>query len=280
MNNFFFAIIAACAFTSSLLADGWQDKWSEAVILLEKGDGNLRDALIPLNEAILLLEKDNGKSLPHLYVDRARLNLFLHDNQEALDDAEKALKRDVLDLKGKERAIVTKLIANVRLGHLFCAEKDLKAFIKNSNLPFVDIDNSKVIIRNVPENDYYKKMMTCYLIHCGFCYDLEAFQFLKSGILIAESHCGCEKCLAEYAKTRECEACLSLINPTKTNISLEGLVLAAVSYLANEIVQLDDQVAFLKAICHMQNIKSSLEVFDDTFANILKDSKKSVPCWD
>lgn len=280
MKKIIFAAIAACFLINPIFADGWQDKWSEAVLMLEKGESSFIQGNLLLNEAISLAENENSKSLPYLYVDRARLNLALKYDIGALEDAEKALAAEVFDAKGKERALVTKLIANVRLGNLNNAESDLKAFAKNQDLPFVDIDHKKIIVRNVPENEYYKKMVACYLIHCGFCYDFAAFDFLKSGILIAESHCGCEKCLAEYAKTRECDICSSLISPTKSNISLNGLVLAAIHYCANEIVQLEDQAAFLKAVCHMQDIRSSLELFEDTFKNILSSLKKSEIRWD
>jgi len=259
-------------------SENWQDKWSEACFLMEKSQFD--EAKNSLNQAISLMELQDNH--PYLYVDRARLNLLL-GSEDVLGDLDLALSSDQLVSQEKIRAITTKLIVLGRLGSERAILDTIKNFKALVNLPTVEIKDSKLILRNIPNSEYYKKLMTCYLIHSGICYDKDEFTWMKSGMLVAEkiNHCGCQKCIAEYAKTRVCDSCLAVVNPGKENVLLGQLIVEGVRYCGSEVKQLEDQTAFLTALLQIQNMGKSIEFFDDTFDNIFSDIDKSKSIfWD
>jgi hypothetical protein len=271
-------IILAAVLTLSTsfysFAENWQDKWSEFALLMEKNHFN--EAMLPLNEAISLMESENI-SEAYLYVDRARLNLALKENDNVLADIEKALSCSYLGLNEKVRAITTKIMACSRLGDTDSVIDDLKNFEDLTFMPSIEIKDSKLLIRNAPNSEYYRKLMTCYLVHSGVCYDKDEFVWINSSMLVAEkiNHCGCQKCIAEYAKTRDCDACLKVMSPSKQNVSLDDLIIAAIKYCGREVKQLEDQKAYLTALIHIQHLKTGIELFDGTFDAIFEGIDRS-----
>lgn len=262
-------------------AENWQDQWSQSVLLMEKGQ--FAEAKPLLDLSISSMEENADNNQPHLYIDRARLNILLKFDDCVLADLEKALSSEKLTTHEKIRALTTKLMFLGSLGIVDSLSDDLKAFSELVNLPVLELKDSKLIIRNAPNNEYYKNMMTCYLIHCGLCYDKEDFVWLKSGMLVAEkiNHCGCQKCITAYAQTRKCQNCLNEVSPTIENISLENLIIAWMQYCGEEVKQLDDQIACLKALVNIQNCTRSVEVFEHTFDGIFHEIDKSTPIfWD
>jgi hypothetical protein len=258
-------IFAAILFSTSLcFADNWQDKFAEAALTLQKFQ--FEEAKPLLDEAIGLMESEDTTK-GYLYVDRARLQLILNENENVLADVEKAMASDSLDVNEKIRALTTKIIASGRIGECGSAIDDLKAFADLIVLPSVEIKDSKLLIRNAPNSEYFRKLMTCYLMHSGVCYDKDEFVWLNSGMLIAEkiNHCGCQKCIAEYAKMRICDACLKIMSPAKQNVSLDELIISAMKYCSSHVKQLEDQKAFLIALVHIYDMKTSIELFENTF---------------
>src|SRR5690606_3910913 len=151
--------------------------------------------------------------------------------------------------------------------------EDLLAFKELIDLPAIEMKDSKLLIRNIPKSEYYKKMMTCFLIHCGLCYDKDEFEFLKSNMLVAEkiNHCGCQKCIAEYARTRVCDSCNTIVSPGKYNVTTDELIVLAVQHCGKYVKQLEDQVACLIGLAQVQETKTSIEIFEDTLANIFNE---------
>lgn len=248
-------------------AENWQDKWAESVLLMENGD--FVNAKKPLDEAIILMEQEETLH-PYLYVDLARLNLLSEKADEALPYLEKALESHKLSKQEQIRALATKIIAKGFLNRSDTVLDDLLVFKELIDLPVMEMKDSKLFIRSIPNNEYYKKMMTCFLIHCGLCYDKEEFSFLKSNMLVAEkiNHCGCQKCIAEYAKTRVCDSCNTVVNPGKYNVTIDELLILAINHCGKHVKQLEDQIACLTALAQVLETRTSIEIFDDTLANI------------
>ncbi len=258
--------VVLCSF--NIYAETWQDKWSESVLLLDNGD--FVNARQPLDEAIALMEQDESVLHPYLYVDRARVNLLTNRNDQVLSDLEKALQNEKLSKQERIRAIATKLMAKGLLNDSNAVLEDLQVFKELIDLPVMEMKDNHLLIRNIPQSQYYKKLITCYLIHCGLCYDKEEFTFLKSNMLVAEkiNHCGCQKCIAEYAKTRVCDSCNSVVNPGKQNVTTDELIILSINHCGRDVKQLDDQIACLKAICQVQEALTGIEIFEDTMHNI------------
>lgn len=256
-------LITCCFLSSRCFADNWEEKWSDAALNFEKGEWVA--ALHDLDEAI-----DLNKELSYLHVDRARLHLLQGNASLALNDIDIAFSGE-LSRQEKLKAITVKLMASAKLGICEALLSDLNTFKSGCELPLIHTGETKLIIRNVPNNPYYQKIMTCYLIHSGLCYDKEEFNWLKSGSLVAEkiNHCGCQKCIEEYTKTRECDACFSTISPTKSNVTLDELIVAFIKYVSQTVEHLDDQMACLTAACHIQEMGLSIELFDYTFDHII-----------
>lgn len=266
-------ILSLICFSSVCFAKNWQDSWSEAALLLEKGDFTQGKTL--LDEAIAEMEETNDQR-SYLYTDRARVNKILKNEIDALADVEKALSSNMLSTSEKIRALITKILLNANLNQ----DIDLNDFKQLVNLPEMEVKDKQIIIRNTPNNIYYKKLMTCYLVHSAVCYDSGEFEWLKSGNLIAYSHCGCPKCTAEYAKTRECDACKVVVSPGKTNSSLDEFLLAALKYVAENVNQLEDQKACLTALSQLSERPFKMELFENTFDGIFQDIEKTAPFFD
>lgn len=269
MNKSFLTLLMSFFLAFQGYADTWQDKWNDSLILLEKGA--FEEAKLPLNEAISLLEETQDESHPYVYIDRARLHLLLGNDLEVEKDLNHAFTSNQLSGKEKLRALVTKIILNGRFQRFETLSEDLFLFSTMVDMPSFEKVGTKLIFRDIPESEYYKKLISCYLVHTGQCYDIEEIQFFKPNRMIGNTHCGCQKCIGEYAKTRICDGCLGVVSPTKENISIEGLVVALLNYVAKNVHQLEDQIACLKALCQVQATDLSIELFSETFDQIFHD---------
>jgi len=258
--------------SSFSIAETWQEKWSEAASYLETANFNEGKAF--LDEAIVLMEEEMDLNQPYIYIDRARVNIILGSDKEALSDLEKALSSQFLSGEEKIRALTTKIFLNKRLRLDAAVLEDFKTFKQAIEIPKIEIKEKYIIVRNTPKNDFYKKLMTCYLIHSGVCYDAEELKWLNSNTLLANTHCGCPKCTKEYAKTRECDNCHHIVSPTKRTGSLSDFTLAAIQYIAFEVKQLEDQKACLIALCQINGRPYKMELFPDTFESIFQDVKQ------
>ena len=269
----FLTLISSLSF-----AENWQEKWTEAASYLETAEFMTGKTL--LDEAIVLMEEEMDENHPYIYIDRARLNIILGSENKAFLDLEKALASQFLSGKEKIRGLTTKIFLNKRLGLDTAVLEDFKAFKQLMEIPKIEIKEKYIIVRNTPKNEYYKQLMTCYLIHSGICYDAEELKWLNSNTLLANTHCGCPKCTKEYAKTRECDNCHQIVSPTKRVGTLSDFTLAAIQYIAFEVNQLEDQKACLIALSQINGRPYKMELFPDTFESIFQDIKKPALFFD
>lgn len=269
----FLTLISSLSF-----AENWQEKWTEAASYLETAEFTEGKNL--LDEAIILMEEEMDENHPYIYIDRARVNIILGNDEPAYLDLEKALASQYLSGEEKVRALTTKIFLNKRLSLDATVLEDFKAFKQLIEIPKIEIKEKYIIVRNTPKNEFYKQLMTCYLIHSGICYDAEELKWLNSNTLLANTHCGCPKCTKEYAKTRECDNCHHTVSPTKRAGTLSDFTLAAIQYIAFEVKQLEDQKACLIALSQINGRPYKMELFPDTFESIFQDIKPKALYFD
>lgn len=173
--------------------------------------------------AIYSMEESEDLEHPNVYVDRARLNLLLENNELALEDLDKALSNEKITKREKSRAAISRMIARSRLGMDSGVLEDLKLFAENSeNKPTFEKTQKNIIIRNVPDCSCYKNLMTCYFIHSGICLSKNDIQKLKSGIWIVKKNCGCKTCDDILNSDRLCDACGSIIRAQNTKEKIDS----------------------------------------------------------
>ncbi len=210
-----FVLIAIIASFIPILchSEGWQEHWIKAVEYCE--EKNFEEASCLFDLSIQGMEAEGVLDHPHVYVDRARLNLLLNRTEESISDLDKALSNENINAQEKLRALVSRFIARSRLGMEQGAIEDLKTFGElKIDKPTMEITRNKIIIRNIQDCDCYKKIMTCYFIHSGMCESKEDIKMLKSGIWLIEraSDCGCKNCKEKNQEDRICDACGAVVH--------------------------------------------------------------------
>ena len=205
-------------------AEEWQGYWIKAVEACE--EKNYEEAGHLFDLAIETVENAGISDVPHLYVDRARLNLLLNRVELSLPDLDKALSNEKIDYQETLRALLSRFLARARLGMEQGALDDLKRFGDlKVDKPLMEMIKNKIIIRNIPDSDCYSKIMTCYFIHSGMCKSKNDIKMLKSGICLIDraDDSDCESCVEGDTEDRVCDACGFVIKPISENcLTVEG----------------------------------------------------------
>lgn len=204
--------LACVFFCLTAYASDWHDYWIEAVQLCN--DKNYNEAIAMFDQAIACMEANGDVDHPHVYVDRGRLNLLLNRNELALADLNKALSNEKISKPERTRALVSRLMVNSRLGHDQYVLSDLKTFGETyENKPVREETKENIIIRNVPQCNCYRNIMTCYFIHSGMCESKNDIKILDSNIWIIKKacDCGCNECEEKNQTDRVCDACGAII---------------------------------------------------------------------
>ena len=191
-------------------ASDWREYWIKAVEQCDKKEYDTAREMFDL--AVHSMEENKDLDHPYVYVDRARLNLLLENNQLALADLDKALSNTKITKSEKSRAAISRMIARSRLGMDNGVLEDLKLFAESSeNKPIFEKTKEHIIIRNVPDCSCYRNLMTCYFIHSGTCLSKNDIQILTSGIWLVKKSCNCKNCNEIMSNDRFCDACGSII---------------------------------------------------------------------
>src|SRR5262249_41159282 len=138
--------------------------------------------------------------------DRARLYLLLERDSEVLPDIAKALSSEKLSLNERIRAVVTRIMAEARLGMNEDVLKDLDCFseLNKDRMPIKEESDKYIIIRNAPDADCYWNIITNYYIRAGICNSKDDIQRTSSGICIIKK---AEKNEAGNYQNRNCKDC-------------------------------------------------------------------------
>ena len=111
-------------------ASDWREYWIKAVEQCDKKEYDTAREMFDL--AVHSMEENKDLDHPYVYVDRARLNLLLENNELALVDLDKALSNEKITKNEKSRAAISRMIARSRLGMDSGVLEDLKLFAENS----------------------------------------------------------------------------------------------------------------------------------------------------
>lgn len=175
-------------------ADKWEKYWIEAVTNCDQK--NYDKATEMFNFAIACMEKEGDTDHPHIYVDRARLNLLLDRNELAIVDLDIALENSKITQKEKSRAAISRMIARSRLNMDQGVLEDLKVFAETTeNQLSLEVTKEHVILRNSPDCLCFRHLMTSYFVESGICTSENDIQVLNSGIWLIKriNDCGCNQ---------------------------------------------------------------------------------------
>lgn len=196
-------IMLAMLLVFSTVNAAWEDHWVEGVkACYEK---RYEDAEMFFTCAITELQGDSQHA--HVYIDRGRLYLLLERDEEALTDIEKGLS---YNLQGEDqlRAIVSKVTVLYRLGRYEEAEEARAILRTLQHSPQLEVYETKVIIRNVPDCECSKLILRQYLAN-NFCNSIDDV-VVENGIIIANRTKKCD-CVSADSSVRtimaftECE---------------------------------------------------------------------------
>lgn len=216
MKKIIICLYAFVTFSYQIHATEWKNQWMDAVRCCNEKE--YVQAEVFFNQAIDLMEKGGDLEHPQVYVDRARLNILLDKFPESLPDLDKALESSYLAGNEKQRALISRILARSKLQMADGVLEDLKVF-GDAYAPKIEQSEKKLFMRNVPNCDCFKKIMTCYFIHSGICKSKKDVHMLKSGTCIVDKNCGCgckemEEGL-EQQQQKVCDACGETISTLK-----------------------------------------------------------------
>ena len=180
--------LSVCFIFNAAFAGNFDDSWIKAVeyCSLKKFD----QAEMEFNNAINDLEIRNDNSHMHAYVDRARLFMLLERYDEALVDLNKALLSDKLIGKEKVRALLSRMATYANLQMEAEAMSDFAEFKRiDPNFPKSEYMEDRIIIKNAPNSELYKRLITSYFVNSQICENESDIQELPSGIIsIKKNH--------------------------------------------------------------------------------------------
>jgi hypothetical protein len=102
---------------------------------------------------------------------------------EALQDLNFALLSDQLKPKERIKGLYYRMITKMDLGLDYSTDsKEIDRISTNS----YEINETSMIIKDVPDNEFLKEMMTTYLIRSGFCESEEDIKILDSGEMVIQ----------------------------------------------------------------------------------------------
>lgn len=205
MKKYIFALL--CLF--STLAADWRDSWIKAIEACSESE--YFKAEQSFSQAINELEQIEDFDHPYVYVDRARLYLLLEKFPEALLDLDKAISSEKLVNQERIRAVISRIMARSRLGMDQGVLDDLKYFGEiYPNMPKIEETERNLIIRNMPDCECYRDIMTCYFVNSGICNSKDDIKMLKSGICIVNKVCegsADESSIEASFEEKDCDHC-------------------------------------------------------------------------
>lgn len=177
---------------------GSESDWINAVNACEIQDYHSAEHFF--NQAIDDLEVQGDTEHASVYVDRARLYSMQGRHKESLKDLDIAIAQGSLEGSDILRCSVTRILANCNLGNQDAAMIEMRNY-KNIyvNAPILQITETEVIIRNLPECECYRSLAKDLFISIGMVDSESDISFLKSGIMVAkrslkktDCNCGCD----------------------------------------------------------------------------------------
>jgi tetratricopeptide (TPR) repeat protein len=165
----------------SFLQADFQDDWDAGLKYLK--EENFVSAEKELTKAICQLELLQDMSKPIIYIDRSEAYYSLKMYNEALEDLKKALLSTLLKNDERIRGLSYRIIICIKLG--LDHSEDSKEQERISPRSY-EINETSMIIKNVPDNEILREMMTTYLIRSGFCESENDIKILDSGEMVVE----------------------------------------------------------------------------------------------
>ena len=173
-----------CLLTICTLFANWQDHWVKGIGLIE--DKKLDSAILEFNSALTLMNDSEIKEHPYVLIDLGQTLFDCGHYDQSLIILNRALSYELKQCD-KEKAFVTKVFCEARLDMVEDFLRDVDALPNIvSNWNQIEETEDKIIIRNYPDCDCYKKMMTIVYIETGICEKESDIQFLKSGVCIVK----------------------------------------------------------------------------------------------
>lgn len=181
MKKIILTILVLCCFMSNLQAD-YQDNWVKGLEYYHEDE--FEQAEKEFTKAINQLEFLNDISQPSVYIDRSEVYGSLERYKEALVDLNNALSSDKLTNKERVRGLSNRIFTCMSLGLDY--SEDSKEFESICpDIPY-EINDKCMIIKNVPDNEILREMMSKYLIGSGFCESEQNIKTFESGIMVIE----------------------------------------------------------------------------------------------
>lgn len=193
------SFLKSCALSFLLASSGyaseWHDYWEQAQIKLD--NSAYQEAVEFFDLAVEKMEAE-GDIHSYVYIDRAQANLALNQPEKSIVDTTRALSDENLSYQDKVNSYTVRCMASAKLNNPAQCLEDLKAF-GNMKLdrPSIEINNKKMIIRNLSSCPCFQKGMVDYVINVGLCEKKEDIKVIKGGIFIIDLQencdCGCEE---------------------------------------------------------------------------------------
>jgi tetratricopeptide (TPR) repeat protein len=179
-NKIYYTLFIICFLTSNLQAD-YQSDWDAGLKYLKEENFELAEK--ELTKAIEQLKLLDDINEPAVYVDRGEAYYSLKMYSSALDDLNSALSTQNLNSDQKLRAIGCRMLSCMNLGLDYSKDsKEIDRIAKNS----YEINETSMIIKNVPNNEILSEMITTYLIRSGFCETEGDIKILDSGEMVIQ----------------------------------------------------------------------------------------------
>jgi hypothetical protein len=197
-------IVLICLF-SNLHAD-WRDVYAEGLIFAEKKD--FASAKDKFTQCIEGFEALNDYEAAYIYVDRARTEELLQDDEAAFADVNKAIETGRLDQNQLCRALTIRITCNSLLGNIPEVNRDLTNLRENSALvPEIEESENYIIVRNPLPQPCFKKLMTEFFIQTGECESAEDIIMMNGNWIIERKKKACEDCRCYNVSQMQYENC-------------------------------------------------------------------------
>lgn len=186
----------------------WEDLWVAGIAHCT--ERNFEVGIDAFSHAIEMLEEQNIQNFANIYVDRGRALLMVGDYYHAFLDLDFAMNTKTLTIKDQVRAITGRLVGFSNLGMNIETLKELELLkASDPNFPQTIFSEHYIIIRNIPENRWYRETIKCLLIHSNLCESKNNIFICPSGTLVAvrKCHCGCDCCIIRDGEKQYCDQC-------------------------------------------------------------------------
>jgi tetratricopeptide (TPR) repeat protein len=179
MGKFFILISLLCHVF--IYGENWRNYWIESSLMVKEKKYEAAELLI--HKAIDILEQVKGE-VPYAYIERAKIKIVLNKNGEAIVDLNRALSIEVLSLSDKANALILKYIACNALKMNEEAQNCWTQYKLFNPLPEYEETNEYLIIRNMPNCSYYRKLIVGYCLEMKICKDLSDIKMLDENTCV------------------------------------------------------------------------------------------------